>query len=85
MVTTCDQRHPIGIRDRWALLVGRGNLHRRIELADLLISQIEVDDDFVTHWVAMSKTDQDAQGEHSISRPSRTTPSCARSTRPAPG
>lgn len=65
MVTTCDQLHPIGIRDRWALLVGRGNLHRRIELADLLISQIEVDDDFVTHWVAISKTDQDAQGEHS--------------------
>ncbi|RPE39716.1 hypothetical protein EDD90_2733 [Streptomyces sp. Ag109_O5-1] len=65
MVASCDQRHPIGIRDRWALVVGRGNLHRRIELADLLISQIEVDDDGVAHWVAMSKTDQDAVGEES--------------------
>ncbi|MFE5037139.1 integrase [Streptomyces sp. NPDC056683] len=63
MVATCDQRHPIGIRDRWALVVGRGALHRRIELADLLVEQIEVDDDFVGHWVAMSKTDQDAVGE----------------------
>lgn len=63
MVASCDQRHPIGIRDRWALVVGRGALHRRIELADLLIEQIEVDDDFVAHWVAMSKTDQDADGE----------------------
>jgi integrase len=63
MVASCDQRHPIGIRDRWALVVGRGALHRRIELADLLIEQIEVDDDFVAHWVAMSKTDQDAVGE----------------------
>lgn len=65
MVATCDLRHPIGIRDRWALVVGRGNLHRRIELADLLIPQIEVDDDGVAHWVAMSKTDQDAHGEES--------------------
>ncbi|MFC9498380.1 integrase [Streptomyces sp. NPDC056982] len=63
MVASCDQRHPIGIRDRWALVVGRGALHRRIELADLLVEQIEVDDDFVGHWVAMSKTDQDAEGE----------------------
>lgn len=65
MVATCDQLHPLGIRDRWALLVGRGNLHRRIEIADLLIEQIEVDDDFVAHWVAMSKNDQDAVGEES--------------------
>ena len=65
MVATCDPRHPIGIRDRWALTVGRGNLHRRIELADLTIPQIDVDDHGVTHWVAMSKTDQDAVGEES--------------------
>ncbi|WP_128382370.1 integrase [Streptomyces cavernae] len=65
MVATCDQRHPIGIRDRWALIAGRAYLHRRRELGDLLIAQIEVDDDGVAHWVAMSKTDQDAIGEES--------------------
>ncbi|WP_331748951.1 hypothetical protein OG520_42705 (plasmid) [Streptomyces sp. NBC_00984] len=36
MVDTCDRRHPIGLRDRFVLLVGRKALNRRIELADLL-------------------------------------------------
>lgn len=74
MVATCDQRHPIGIRDRWALLVGRGGLHRRSELADLLLEQIEVEDDWVTHYVAMSKTDQNAHGEHTDIPADPTTP-----------
>ncbi|MEU1135098.1 hypothetical protein ABZ383_35475 [Streptomyces sp. NPDC005900] len=41
MVASCDQHHPIGIRDRCALILGRGNLHRRIELADLICPQVE--------------------------------------------
>ncbi|WP_177198843.1 hypothetical protein [Streptomyces colonosanans] len=32
---TCDQQHPIGIRIRAALILGRGALNRRIELAGL--------------------------------------------------
>ncbi|SFY41763.1 integrase [Streptomyces atratus] len=63
MVDTCDRRHPIGLRDRFVLLVGRKALNRRIELADLLIEDLEVDDGGVAEWVAYSKTDQAARGE----------------------
>jgi integrase len=63
MVATCDQRHPIGIRDRCALLLGRGALNRRIELADLLLADVDVDDDFVSLDIRFSKTDQDGDGE----------------------
>ncbi|MFD3479895.1 integrase [Streptomyces sp. NPDC058695] len=66
MVDTCDPRHPIGIRDRCALILGRGNLHRRIELADLILPQVDVEDDGVAVWVAMSKTGQDAHGEETF-------------------
>lgn len=66
MVTTCDPRHPIDIRDRCALVLGRGNLHRRVELADLVLPQVDVEDDGVAVWVAMSKNDQEARGEESF-------------------
>jgi integrase len=66
MVATCDLGHPIGVRDRCALVLGRGNLHRRIELADLICPQVEVEDDGVAIWVAMSKNDQEAKGEESF-------------------
>ena len=64
MVETCDLRHPIGIRDRCALLLGRGALNRRTELADLSVGDVSVDDDFVTLHIRASKTDQEAKGEH---------------------
>ncbi|MET9436852.1 integrase [Streptomyces sp. NPDC006551] len=64
MVETCDLRHPIGIRDRCALLLGRGALNRRIELADLAVPEVLVDDDFVTLLIAYSKTDQAGVGVH---------------------
>ncbi|MFF4409765.1 integrase [Streptomyces sp. NPDC001404] len=63
MVDTCDLRHPIGLRDRCALLVGRGALNRRIELADLDIEDVEVDDYGIAEWVGHSKTDQEGKGE----------------------
>ncbi|MFF9003693.1 integrase [Streptomyces achromogenes] len=63
MVATCDPRHPIGIRDRCALLLGRGALNRRIELADLLVSDVDVDDDFVTLDIRFDKTHQNGDGE----------------------
>ena len=66
MVATCDLRHPIGIRDRCALILGRGNLHRRIELADLICAQVDVEDGGVAVWVATSKNDQQARGEESF-------------------
>jgi integrase len=63
MVSTCDLRHPIGIRDRCALLLGRGALNRRIELADLAIADVGVDDDFVSLHFQFTKTDQQGKGE----------------------
>ncbi|MFE4639216.1 integrase [Streptomyces sp. NPDC056773] len=63
MVDTCDLRTPAGLRDRCALLVGRGALNRRIELADLDIHNIEVEDGGVDLWIAHSKTDQEGKGE----------------------
>ncbi|MGW2724778.1 tyrosine-type recombinase/integrase [Streptomyces sp. NPDC001492] len=63
MVASCDLRHPIGIRDRCALVLGRGALNRRIELADLLCTDIDVDDDFVTLDIRFDKTHQDGDGE----------------------
>ncbi|MET9888061.1 hypothetical protein ABZZ20_34010 [Streptomyces sp. NPDC006430] len=63
MVDTCDLRTPAGLRDRYALLVGRGALNRRIELADLDIEDVEVEDTGVYLWIAYSKTDQEGKGE----------------------
>lgn len=63
MVATCDHRHPIGIRDRAALVLGRGALNRRIELADLQCVDVDIDDDFVSLNIQFSKTDQDGDGE----------------------
>ncbi|MFF9787224.1 integrase [Streptomyces nigrescens] len=64
MVETCDLTHPIGIRDRCALLLGRGALNRRMELADLSLVDVAVDDEFVTLHIQFSKTDQAGAGEH---------------------
>jgi integrase len=64
MVASCDLRHPAGVRDRCMLLLGRGALNRRVELADLSIADVAVDDDFVTLHIRSSKTDQEAKGEH---------------------
>ncbi|MEV5451297.1 integrase [Streptomyces sp. NPDC052535] len=63
MVDTCDLRHPIGLRNRFVVVVGRKALNRRIELADLTIEDLTVEDGGVAQWVAYSKTDQDAHGE----------------------
>lgn len=63
MVDTCDLRHPVGLRDRFVLLVGRKALNRRIELANLTVQDLTVEDGGVAQWVAYSKTDQDAHGE----------------------
>lgn len=62
MVATCDPTHPIGIRDRCALLLGRGALNRRAELADLTIGNVTVEADGVALYIAASKTDQEAKG-----------------------
>lgn len=63
MVATCDLRSPIGLRDRCALLLGRGALNRRIELADLGVEDVTVDDDFVTLHFGHTKSDQEAKGD----------------------
>ncbi len=62
MVATCDPTHPIGIRDRCALLLGRGALNRRIELADLTLGNVTIEADGVALHISASKTDQEAKG-----------------------
>ena len=62
MVATCDPTDPIGIRDRCALLLGRGALNRRIELADLTIGNVTIEADGVALHISASKTDQEAKG-----------------------
>lgn len=62
MLGTCDERHPIGIRDAALLSCGYGVLARRSELADLEIQDITVTDTHVSVYFPMSKTDQEAEG-----------------------
>ncbi|UQI49741.1 tyrosine-type recombinase/integrase (plasmid) [Streptomyces sp. HU2014] len=62
MIDTCDARHPIGIRDAALLSCGYGILARRVELADLLIEDITLTENAVLVYIAISKTDQDAEG-----------------------
>lgn len=66
MVATCDPNHPIDIRDRAVLLLGRGALNRRIELADLTIGNVNVEPDGVALTIVASKTDQEAKGEETF-------------------
>lgn len=66
MVATCDPNHPIGIRDRAVLLLGRGALNRRSELADLTIGNVTVEPDGVALYFTSSKTDQEAKGEETF-------------------
>lgn len=63
ILATCDEHHPIGIRDAALLSCGYGILARRSELADLLIEDVTVTDTHVIVFIAMSKTDQEAEGE----------------------
>ncbi|MFI8370941.1 hypothetical protein [Streptomyces sp. NPDC085466] len=63
MVDTCDLRHPIGLRDRFVILVGRKALNRRSELGRLEVHDLLVEDGGVAEWVASSKNDQEAVGE----------------------
>ncbi|HEY5834959.1 tyrosine-type recombinase/integrase [Streptomyces sp.] len=62
MLGTCDERHPIGIRDAALLSCGYGVLARRIELADLEVEDVTVTDTEVIVFFPKSKTDQDAEG-----------------------
>lgn len=66
MVATCDPNHPIGIRDRAVLLLGRGALNRRSELADLTIGNVTVETDGIALYFTHSKTDQEAKGEETF-------------------
>lgn len=62
MLATCDERHPVGMRDAALLACGYGLLGRRIELADLEIQDVTVTDGEVAVFIPKSKTDQDAEG-----------------------
>lgn len=62
MLATCDENHPLGVRDAALLSCGYGALTRRIELADLEIEDVTVTDTHVIVYFPISKTDQDAEG-----------------------
>lgn len=66
MVATCEAGSPADIRDRCLLLLGRGALNRRIELADLTIGNVSTEPGGVALWFAASKTDQEAKGEETF-------------------
>ncbi|MBM9507977.1 integrase [Actinacidiphila acididurans] len=63
MLATCDLRHPVGLRDACMLVLGRGALNRRIELADLSIADVTMEDAGVELLIRTSKTDQEGRGE----------------------
>ena len=67
LVATCDAetgpRRLAGVRDAALLTVGWGMLARRSELAALTIEQVRLEAGGVEVFVAMSKTDQQADGE----------------------
>jgi integrase len=66
MLQTCDLRHPTGIRDACMLVLGRGALNRRIELADLSLADVSVEETGVELLIRSSKTDQEAKGERTF-------------------
>ncbi|MER7937907.1 MULTISPECIES: hypothetical protein [unclassified Streptomyces] len=58
----CDEDTHIGARDAFALVLAYVNLHRRVELADLLVKHVRILPTGLLVTTAASKTDQDAKG-----------------------
>ncbi|MET9528225.1 hypothetical protein [Streptomyces coeruleorubidus] len=58
----CDEATHIGIRDAFALTLAYHNLHRRIELTDLLNKRVRILDSGLLVTTASSKTDQEGKG-----------------------
>ncbi|WP_406054006.1 hypothetical protein OG462_42560 [Streptomyces sp. NBC_01077] len=58
----CDETTHIRIRDAFALALAYHNLHRRVELTDLLVKQVRVMSSGLLVVTASSKTDQDGKG-----------------------
>lgn len=63
MLRTCDQSTAVGQRDAVILVLGYGMMGRRSELSALRVEHTAVSADWVSTYVAMSKTDQSAHGE----------------------
>jgi integrase len=63
MLARCDQGSVSGRRDAGILALGYGLMGRRSELAACRIENLTLSDQWLTVFVPMSKTDQDAQGE----------------------
>jgi integrase len=63
LLAQCDPDSLTGLRNAAVLVLGYGLMGRRSELAACTIDQVTVDDDWVTVFIPMSKTDTNAQGE----------------------
>lgn len=63
LLARCDQDTLSGRRDASLLTIGYGLMGRRSELAACRIQHLTLSDAWLTVFVPMSKTDQDAQGE----------------------
>jgi integrase len=58
----CDESTHIGIRDAFLLALAYANLHRRVELADLLVKHVKVTPMGLVVTTATSKTDRQSKG-----------------------
>ncbi|MFD9633635.1 tyrosine-type recombinase/integrase [Streptomyces violascens] len=63
LLAQCDKDSLTGLRNAAILILGYGLMGRRSELAACTIDQVAVNDDWVTVFIPMSKTDTNAQGE----------------------
>jgi integrase len=63
LLAQCDKDSLTGLRNAAILILGYGLMGRRSELAACTIDQVTVNDDWVTVFIPMSKTDTSAQGE----------------------
>jgi integrase len=58
----CDEDTNIGVRDAFALALAYCNLHRRVELTDLLVKQVKILPTGLIVTTATSKTDKQSKG-----------------------
>ncbi|MFE6782117.1 hypothetical protein ACFVFF_07635 [Streptomyces sp. NPDC057680] len=76
----CDETTHIGIRDAFALTLAYHNLHRRVELTDLLVKRVRVMSSGLVVVTASSKTDQEGKGASEFLKDRADTQLVARAT-----
>ncbi|MFD7258423.1 hypothetical protein [Streptomyces sp. NPDC059874] len=62
LIAACDENTNIGKRDAFLVALGYANLHREMELADLLVRRLRIHPTGIHVGTASSKTDQQGKG-----------------------